>query len=51
MIYLKYPDEYMRLVNEHLELCKVDMRTILNELGVKHDAKDLVKMSQLKSKL
>jgi hypothetical protein len=51
MIFLKYPERYLELVNEHLKLCKVDMNTILSELGVAHECQDLVKLSRLKSKI
>jgi hypothetical protein len=34
LLYLKHPEDYVRNINEHLGLCKIEMGTILNSLNI-----------------
>jgi hypothetical protein len=49
MLYMKYPEEYVRHVSDHLRLCKLDMRSILSQVDAGLDADSLVKRTVAKT--
>ena len=53
LIYAKHPDEYLKYVSDHLRMCRLDIKTVLNDSNVDVDVNlnNLADSAQLKSKL
>ena len=50
LLYAKYPEDYVKHINEHLKLCRIDLPTVLNRLNIDKDKIDL-QLGQVKPKL